>query len=125
MVTDTEEAGEELTDRDRLRWCLENLGVRNTAVALRELSAIGVQAWAEETVDVPDEVKPRLSVLHQAGSVVTEAYGPETARAFLRSSSPYLGDIAPIMLIRGSETETELEPRVQEQIAGAVDFFLE
>src|SRR5690348_8408110 len=86
-----EPQAEELSPQQQLQWCLDNLGQRITTVGIGQLDAQPVTQWVTSE-SVPMEAVAPISVLYGAAKRVTDVYGDQTARAFLRSSNPYVGD---------------------------------
>jgi hypothetical protein len=81
---------------------LEMLGQRIATVGLGLKDARPIRAWAAgEPVRGNNEA--RLRLLFRVARTIQLVYDEETARAFLRSSSPYLGDRSPLLAIAGDD----------------------
>ena len=79
-------------------YVLDMLGQKISAVALGLSDARPIKAWIEGG-DIREENDARLRLLYRIARTVATLYDEATARAFLRSSSPYLDDRAPIILV--------------------------
>jgi uncharacterized protein (DUF2384 family) len=87
---------------------LEMLGQRITAVGVGLSDARPVRAWAAGGV-IRDDNAERLRLLYRVTRSVQLVYDEETARAFLRSSSPYLGDRAPVEVIAEGDAPRSID----------------
>jgi uncharacterized protein (DUF2384 family) len=79
-------------------YLLGTVGQRITALGVGLSDARPVRAWAEGG-EIREENEGRLRLLYRVARTVALIYDEETARAFLRSSSPYLEDRAPVVVI--------------------------
>lgn len=87
---------------------LETIGQRLTAVGVGLSDARPVRGWADGN-KIREENEERLRLLYRVARTVTLMYDEQTARAFLRSSSPYLNDTAPILAIAENNERGALE----------------
>lgn len=104
-----------------VEFLLRVLGAQVTAAALGLADARPLYRWRTGDV-LPKErvIEDRLRILHRVTRMVTEAYGPRVASAFLRSSNPQLDDEAPLVILADGD------PReVQARLVGAARAFLE
>jgi len=89
-------------------YLLEALGQRITTVGVGMKDARQIRRWAEG--DLPRESnEERLRLLYRIGRMVEIVYDQETARSFLRSTSPALGDRAPIEAIAENDAQAALD----------------
>lgn len=114
----TEPQAEVLSSREKLGWCLENLGQRMTAVGVGVTDAATVRSWAEG--GVPEDIEAPVNALYGVASRVTEVYDTETAIAFLRGSNPVAGDRSLLELTPQVSVDEEALATIQ----GAVEEFL-
>jgi hypothetical protein len=84
------------------------LGQRITAVGVGLSDARPVRTWAEGGA-IREDNETRLRLLYRVARSVQIAYDEETARAFLRSTSPYLGDRAPLQIVAEADATRALE----------------
>lgn len=77
---------------------LQILGQKITAVGVGLSDARPIRAWASGG-EVREDNATRLRLLFRVARAIQLVYDEQTARAFLRSSSPYLGDRSPLELI--------------------------
>jgi hypothetical protein len=96
-------------------WALETLGQRITAVGTGLRDARPIREWREGG-RIKEENEDRLRLLYRVARTITLLYDQQTARAFLRSASPYLNDIAPVLAIAA---------RDERAVLGALRAFLE
>ena len=96
-------------------YLLDKVGQRITAVGVGLKDARQLRQWAEGGKIRPTH-ESRLRLLYRVARAVEMVYDQETARAFLRSTSPYLGDAAPVEAVAAENAEGALE---------AVRYFLE
>ncbi len=89
-------------------YLLETLGQKVTALGVGLRDARPVRAW-QEGREIREENEVRLRLLYRVAKTVASIYDEETARAFLRSSSPYLGDEAPVFAIAAGDEKSALE----------------
>lgn len=88
-------------------YLLGTIGQRRTTAAVGLKDARTVKAWAAGTAQVREAaVEVRLRALYRAVWMITEAYAAATAAAWLESTSPYLGDRSPLVVLAQSEDET-------------------
>ncbi|MDQ3660941.1 MAG: hypothetical protein M3454_07795 [Actinomycetota bacterium] len=80
-------------------YLLEHVGQRITAVATGVADARPVRSWRDGTATPQEEHDWKLRVLYRVVRPIHEIYGAQTARAFLRSSNPQLGDESPLLVI--------------------------
>ena len=109
---------EVLSPREKLGWCLENLGQRITVVGLGESDARPVREWAE--AGVPEGMSIQVDALFGAAKRVADVYDDQTARAFLRSSNPYADDRSLLEFT----AVASIDESALEVIDGAVEVFL-
>lgn len=88
-------------------YLLSTVGQRITAYGVGLSDARPVKAWADGG-EIRDENEDRLRLLFRVARSVALVYDEETARAFLRSSSPYLDDKAPVGVIAEGDDLTAL-----------------
>lgn len=88
-------------------YVLETVGQRLSAYALGLSDARPIRAW-QEGGDIREENEWRLRLLYRIAKTVASIYDEATARAFLRSSSPYLADQSPIWVIAEGRNENEV-----------------
>ena len=88
-------------------WLLETVGQRITAVGVGLSDARPVRGWVEGG-RIREENDERLRLLYRVARTITLVYGERTARSFLRSSSPYLNDTAPVMAIAEGDERSVL-----------------
>jgi hypothetical protein len=89
-------------------WLLETVGQRITALGVGLRDARPVREW-QEGGKIRDENDERLRLLYRVARTITLVYDEQTARAFLRSSSPYLDDHAPVLAIAEGDERAVLE----------------
>ena len=85
-------------------YVLDVVGQRISAVALGLRDVRPVRAW-QEGGEIREENEARLRLLYRVAKTVASVYDDATARAFLRSSSPYLSDSAPVFAIAEGRDE--------------------
>jgi len=85
-------------------YVLDVVGQRICAVALGLRDVRPVRAW-QEGGEIREENEARLRLLYRVAKTVASIYDDATARAFLRSSSPYLSDSAPVFAIAEGRDE--------------------
>lgn len=101
-------------------YVVERLGVQMSAAGVGLADGRPVRSWqADDSQPRPDTLD-RLRLLYRVTYVVDAVYGAATARAFLRSASPYLGNRAPLEVIADDEFTA-----AQQAVLGAVRGFLE
>lgn len=88
----------QLSTQELSAHALHTFGQRVTAVGTGQKDARPVRKWAEGG-DIRAENEDRLRLLYRIGRSVQLMYDEETARAFLRSSNPHLGDRSPLEAI--------------------------
>ena len=88
------------------RWCLDNLGQRVSAASLGLADASLMRRYARRQGKPSGDREASLRLLYRVGRMMTDAYDAQTARAFLRSSNPLLGDRAPVAVISTEAAET-------------------
>ena len=98
-----------LTPQQITSYLLDKVGQRLTAVGTGLKDARQARKWAEGTAEIRSSAEDRLRLLYRVARSVEIIYDQEAARAFLRSTSPYLGDRAPIEAIAAYESEQALE----------------
>ena len=96
-------------------YVIEKVGQRIGVLGTGLSDARSLRKWAEGG-EVRASNEGRLRLLYRVARTIEIVYDQETARAFLRSTSPYLGDRAPIEAIADEDDEVVLE---------AVRYFLE
>lgn len=93
-------------------WLLEHVGQRITAVALGLSDASMLRRYKEGAVEsMRGDRESRLRLLYRVARMVSEAFDYETARAFLISSNPQLGDKSPAIILsdeKVSQAEAEV-----------------
>lgn len=82
-------------------------GQKISAVAVGLKDARPIRAW-QEGGDIREDNEARLRLLYRVTKTVSSVYDEATARAFLRSSSPYLDDQAPVLAIAADRQEDVL-----------------
>ena len=87
---------------------LQMLGQKITAVGVGLSDARPIRAWAGGG-EVREENAVRLRLLFRVARAIQLVYDEQTARAFLRSSSPYLGDRSPLELIAEYDEQAVIE----------------
>jgi uncharacterized protein (DUF2384 family) len=87
------------------RWCLDNLGQRVSTASLGLTDASLLRRYARRQGKPSGDREASLRLLYRIGRMLTDAYDPQTARAFLRSSNPLLGDRAPVTVIAAEPAE--------------------
>lgn len=98
MAGSNKELGaESLSPQAKVEWCLDWLGERITSVGLGLRDARVTRSLSAQPT-LPGGVCDQIDVLYGAASRVAGAYDAQTARSFLRSSNPYAGDKALIMI---------------------------
>ena len=81
-------------------WLLEHIGQRIAAVGLNLSDASMLRRYKQgETESLRGDREARLRLLFRVGRMVADAFDDETARAFLTSSNPQLGDKSPLIII--------------------------
>lgn len=121
----------ELVDRDTSRlgiaaiaaYLQEHLGQKLTAyiAGIKDPKMVG--KWIREDVEPHDTVKARLREGYKAVRMIVEAYGGETAKAWMIGSNTRLDDQAPAMLLRNASSWEQclfIAPAAR-AFAGAVD----
>ncbi len=89
-------------------YLLDKVGQRITTVGVGLSDARQVRKWAEGGKIRPTN-EERLRLLYRVARTVEIVYDQETARAFLRSSSPRLGDKSPLLAIADLDETGALE----------------
>jgi hypothetical protein len=89
-------------------WLIDNVGQRLTATGLGLKDARPVRAWIQGG-EIKDENEDRLRMLYRLALTVALIYDAQTARAFLRSASPYLNDTAPVLAVAEGNDRAALE----------------
>ena len=93
-------------------WLLEHIGQRITAVALGLSDASMLRRYRQGDVSsLREDRADRLRLLYRAARMLSEAFDDETARAFLTSSNPQLGDKSPVVII-SDEPPSQAGPQV-------------
>jgi uncharacterized protein (DUF2384 family) len=87
------------------RWCLDNLGQRVTTAGLGLTDSSLVRRYARHQGKPSGDREARLRLLYRVGRMLADVYNVQTARAFLRSSNPLLGDHAPLTVIAAEPAE--------------------
>lgn len=81
-------------------WLLKNIGQRITAVALGLSDASMLRRYKQGGVSsLHGDRENRLRLLYRVARMITKAFDNETARAFLISSNPQLGDKSPVVVL--------------------------
>lgn len=89
-------------------YLLESIGQRRVTAAVGLRDARTVRAWAVGTAQVKEvTVESRLRALYRAVWMISHAYEPATAAAWLESSSPYLQDRSPLLVLADAEAGDE------------------
>lgn len=79
--------------QEMTRYLLEVIGARSLAVALGMADARPLYQWRDGKARPRQaETSDRLRGLYRATRMVAEAYGPNAASVFVRSSNPQLDD---------------------------------
>jgi hypothetical protein len=110
----------ELDDRKLANFVVEKIGVPMTVVGTGLSDGRPVRSWQDGTAKPRPNTSERLRLLYRVVFLVDHFYAPDTARAFLRSASPYLGNRAPLELIADDDLSTAAP-----SVLGAVRGFLE
>lgn len=93
-------------------WLLEHIGQRIAAVALGLSDASMLHRYKLGKVEeLRGDRETRLRLLFRVARMIADAFDTETARAFLISSNPQLGDRSPITVL-SDEDPTEAGPDV-------------
>ena len=87
------------------RWLLDHVGQRITTVALCLADASVVRRYARDQVHPPVEREARLRLLFRISRMIADAYDDDTARAFLMSANPQLGDRSPLLMMASEPPE--------------------
>ena len=87
------------------RWCLDNLGQRVITAGLGSHSSPVRRYARHQGKPSGDREAARLRLLYR-GTDAPLTYTAQTARAFLRSSNPLLGDHAPLDSHRGGASRS-------------------
>lgn len=90
------------------QYLLDKVGQRITTVGVGLSDARQVRKWAEGGA-IRATNEERLQLLYRIARTVELVYDQETARAFLRSTSPYLGDRSPLEAIANLEEQDAIE----------------
>ena len=81
-------------------WLLEHIGQRITAVALGLSDATMLRRYKHgEVGSLKEDREARLRLLFRVARMVAGAFDDDTARAFLISSNPQLGDKSPVVIL--------------------------
>lgn len=96
-------------------YVLDVVGQRIAAVALGLRDVRPIRAW-QSGGEIRGENEARLRLLYRVAKTVASIYDESTARAFLRSSSPYLSDSSPVLAIAAGN-----EPEVIEAMRSFLD----
>lgn len=81
-------------------WLLDHVGQRITAVALGLSDASMLRRYKQGDIgSLKEDREARLRLLFRVSRMVAEAFDDETARAFLTSSNPQLGDKSPVVIL--------------------------
>lgn len=92
--------------RDLAAFLLDAVGQRRVAAALGLKDARPLKTWASGAAQVKEAaVETRLRALYRAVWMISQAYAPSTAAAWLESTSPYLQDRSPLLLLAASSDE--------------------
>lgn len=97
-----------LTSAVLTEYLLDKVGQRITTVGVGLSDARQVRKWADGGQIRPTN-EERLQLLYRIARTVELVYDQETARAFLRSSSPQLGDRSPLLAIADLDEVGALE----------------
>ena len=92
-------------------YVLENVPAQLATAAVGLRDARTVRAWAEGREIKENEAAHKLQVLFRVVYALVETYGRHVAAAFLRGSSPSLGDRAPLAVLATSPA-AEAEPSI-------------
>lgn len=99
----------------------DDLGQRITAVALGLSNASMLRRCKQGEVSaLRGEREERLRLLFRVSRMVADAFDDETARAFLISSNPQLGDKSPVVTL-----SDERPPQAGPEILGAARALIE
>ena len=93
---------------DSARYLKLNLGAKMTAYVCGLSDIRPVNSWLRGKRPELD-VEMRLRYAYQAVMLVREAFGGETAQAWLFGKNSHLKDCAPAMILRRARTVAELE----------------
>lgn len=114
-----EPQAEVLGIKEKLTWCLDNLGQRITTAGLGLSDASTVRYWSRASVP-PEDVGAQIDTLYGAAKRVADVYDNETARAFLRGPSPYAGDRSVLVFT----AMAGVDETARDVVKGAVEAFL-
>ena len=89
-------------------YVLDSVGQKIAAVAVGLRDARPIRAW-QDGGDIREDNEARLRLLYRVTRTIATIYDDSTARAFLRSSSPYLDDVAPVLAIAADREADVLE----------------
>ena len=89
-------------------YLLDTIGQRITTAGVGLSDARQVRKWADGGAIRPSN-EERLQLLYRVARTVELVFDAETARAFLRSRSPYLGDRSPLRAIADGDESAALE----------------
>lgn len=93
-------------------WLLEHVGQRISAVALGLSDASMLRRYKQGGVEsLRGDRESRLRLLYRVSRMISDAFDDETARAFLISSNPQLGDKSPAVILsdeKVSQAESEV-----------------
>ncbi|HUF32567.1 MAG TPA: antitoxin Xre/MbcA/ParS toxin-binding domain-containing protein [Acidimicrobiales bacterium] len=87
---------------------LEMVGQRIAAVGVGLSDARPIRAWAAGG-EIRSDNEEGLRLLYRVARSIQLVYDEETARAFLRSSSPFLGDRSPLEVVAEGDARAVLE----------------
>lgn len=94
----------ELPVSQMVAWLLDGVGQRIAATGVGLADARPLRGWREGG-PIRDENADRVRLLYRVARTISEVYDDRTARAFLRSSSPYLDDRSPLAAVADGEEE--------------------
>lgn len=96
-------------------YVLDSVGQKIAAVAVGLRDARPIRAW-QDGGEIREDNEARLRLLYRVTRTIATIYDDSTARAFLRSSSPYLDDSSPVLAIAADR-----EPEVLEALRTFLD----
>lgn len=102
------------------QFLVEHLGVAIVAVGTKSADGRPIRTWQKGQANPRPEAEERLRLLYRVTFVITEVYGAQTARAFLRGASPYLGNRAPLEVI-ADDSLSEAAPAVLAALRGFLE----
>ena len=110
----------ELKPQSLANYLVAHLGVQMTAVGAGLSDGRPVRSWQSAEAQPRPNTLDRIRLLYRVTHILDSVYGSETARAFLRSASPFLGNRSPLEVIADDDIQS-----AQQEVLGAVRGFVE